>query len=289
MLLMLKAEALRYLAVSDVSVAYSTVPVFVMLLSWYFMNEKMGLPMWASIWLCLCGVVVVMRPAIFFKEWDEETSQTRLIGFLYAFGSAFSLVIMIVLYRLTRNATTKFLGFNSGLVRTIMALFMMMATGRFDEVLDGRYTGTLVMMSKLSFCAIFFLNKALHKESGAFVTTVKFSVDIIMSVILQIAFLDLYPDVWSIAGILLVALSFMLPTCGNTIKPAWTRRRRQQSIQKRRQSLKVAEEQAVANMAATEAPASAVGASCTSTAASTDTVVQMRTNGGAAPVQISQN
>lgn len=107
MSLMLKAEALRYLAVSDVSVAYSTVPVFVMLLSWYFMNEKMGLPMWASIWLCLCGVVVVMRPAIFFKEWDEETSQTRLIGFLYAFGSAFSLVIMIVLYRLTRNATTK--------------------------------------------------------------------------------------------------------------------------------------------------------------------------------------
>ncbi|KAH7934542.1 hypothetical protein HPB51_029093 [Rhipicephalus microplus] len=289
MSLMLKAEALRYLAVSDVSVAYSTVPVFVMLLSWYFMNEKMGLPMWASIWLCLCGVVVVMRPAIFFKEWDEETSQTRLIGFLYAFGSAFSLVIMIVLYRLTRNATTKFLGFNSGLIRTIMALFMMMATGRFDEVLDGRYTGTLVMMSNLSFCAIFFLNKALHKESGAFVTTVKFSADIIMSVILQIAFLDLYPDVWSMAGILLVALSFMLPTCGNTIKPAWTRRRRQQSIKKRRQSLKVAEEQAVANMAAAEAPAAAVAASCTSTAASTDTVVQMRTDGGAASVQISQN
>ncbi|KAH7963326.1 hypothetical protein HPB52_020625 [Rhipicephalus sanguineus] len=287
MSLMLKAEALRYVAVSDLAVAYSTVPVFVMLLSWYFMDEKMGLTMWASVWLCLCGIVVVMRPAVFFKEWDEETSQTRLIGFLYAFGSALSLVIMIVLYRLTRNATTKFLGFNSGLTRTIMALFMMMATGRFDEVMDGRYLATLVMMSKLSFCAIFFLNKALQKESGAFVTTVKFSADIIMSVILQIAFLDLYPDVWSMAGIMLVALSFMLPTCGNTVKPAWKHRRRRQSIQKRRESLKVAEEQALTAMAA--APAAETGASCTSTAASTDTVVQMGTASGAASVQTPRN
>ncbi|KAL1440889.1 hypothetical protein MTO96_009060 [Rhipicephalus appendiculatus] len=289
MSLMLKAEALRYVAVSDLAVAFSAVPVFVMLLSWYFMDEKMGLTMWASIWLCLCGIVVVMRPAIFFKEWDEETTRTRLIGFLYAFGSALSLVIMIVLCRLTRNATTKFLGFNSGLMRTIMALFMMVAAGTFDEVMDGRYMATLVMMSKLSFCAIFFLNKALQKESGAFVTTVKFSAEIIMAVILQIAFLDLYPDVWSMAGIMLVALSFMLSTCGSSVKPAWRRRRRRQSIQKRRQSLMVAEEQALADMTAAEAPTASAGASCTSTAASTDTVVQMGTNSGAASVPTAPN
>ncbi|KAH6939136.1 hypothetical protein HPB50_016108 [Hyalomma asiaticum] len=286
--LMLKAEALRYVAVSDLAVAYTMVPVCVMLLSWYFMNEKMGLAMWASVTLCLSGVVVVMRPAIFFKEWDEETSQTRLVGFLYAFGSALSLVIMIVLYRFTRNATTKFLGFNSGLARTIMSLFMMMAAGRFDEVMDGRYMGTLVMMSKLSFCAIFFLNKALQKESGAFVTTVKFSADVIMSVILQIAFLDLYPDAWSMAGILLVALSFMVTTFGNTVKPAWKHRRRRKSIQKRRQSLKIAEEQAIAAMAAAAA-AAATATSATSTVGSTDTGVHSGATSGAASDRLPRN
>ncbi|KAK8764024.1 hypothetical protein V5799_033367, partial [Amblyomma americanum] len=105
MALMLKAEALRYLVVSDLAVAYTLVPVCVMVLSWYFLGEGMGMAMWTSVSLCLCGIVIVMRPAIFFKEWDAETTHTRLIGFMYAFGSAVSLVTMIVLLRLTRHAT----------------------------------------------------------------------------------------------------------------------------------------------------------------------------------------
>ncbi|XP_065281745.1 uncharacterized protein [Dermacentor albipictus] len=241
--LMLKAEALRYVVVSDLAVAYTMVPVCVTLLSWYFMNESMGLTMWLSISLCLSGIVVVMRPAIFFKEWDEETTQTRLIGFL-------------------------FVNFNSGLTRTIMSLLMAMATGTLDELMDGRYLGTLVMMSKLGFCAIFFLNKALQIESGAFVATVKFSADVIMSVILQIAFLDLYPDVWSMGGIVLVVLSFLVTICGSTVKPAWKNRRRRKSIQKRRRSLKAAEEQDIAAMAAAAAAEAAAAAATSGTASS---------------------
>lgn len=160
------------------------------------------------------------------------------------------------------------MNFNSGLTRTIMSLLMAMATGTLDELMDGRYLGTLVMMSKLGFCAIFFLNKALQNESGAFVSTVKFSADIIMSVVLQIAFLDLYPDVWSMGGIVLVVLSFLVTICGSTVKPAWKNRRRRKSIQKRRRSLKAADEQDIAAMAAAAAAEAAAAAATSGTASS---------------------
>lgn len=255
MSLMLKAEALRYLLVSDVAVANTLVPVCVMILSWYFLGEGTGLAMWTSVSLCLCGIVVVMRPAIFFKEWDADTTHTRLIGFMYAFGSAVSLVIMIVLLRLTRNATNRFLGFNSGLTRTVLSLSMAVVTGEFDQFLDGRFLATLVMMGNLSFCTVYFLNKALQSQSAAFVTTIKFSGDVIFSVILQMAFMDLYPDMWTLGGIALVVFSFVMIACGNVIvPPSWRRRRRRRTSRPRLQPVKSADDEAAAS---TSAPASA--------------------------------
>lgn len=238
MSLMLKVEALQYIVVSDLAVVYTLVPLCVMVLSWYFLGEGMSVTMWTSISLCLGGIIVVMRPTIFFEEWDAEQTQKRFTGFMYAFGSALSLVAMIVLIRITRHATSKFLGFNSGLIRTMLALTMCAGAGSFGDLLDGRFLGMLVMMGKLSFCSIFFLGKALQKESGAFVTTVKFSADIIISVILQMAFLNLYPDFWTIGGILLVVLSFMVTTCGHCIAPpSWREpRRRKSSARSRRHS-----------------------------------------------------
>ncbi|KAK8789176.1 hypothetical protein V5799_021046 [Amblyomma americanum] len=243
MSLMLKAEALRYLVVSDLAVAYTLVPVCVMVLSWYFIGEGMGMALWTSVALCLCGVVIVMRPTIIFEEWNADTTQARLTGFLYAFGSSLALVALIILVRVTQTATSRFVSFNSGLTRTVLVIFMAMASGDFDLFLDGRFLATLVMMGKLSFCTIYFLNKALLTESGAFVATIKFSGDIILSVILQMAFLDLYPDMWTLGGIALVVLSFLMIACQNIVPSLWERRRQRRASRTRRQTLKTTDDE----------------------------------------------
>ncbi|KAH9369961.1 hypothetical protein HPB48_001838 [Haemaphysalis longicornis] len=248
--LMLKVEALQHIAVSDLAVVYTLVPMCVTVISWYFLGEGMSVTMWTSICLCLAGIILVMRPTIIFEEWDTERTQTRVTGFMYAFASAFCLSALILLIRFTRHATREFLGFNSGLIRTTMMLLMCVGAGSFDELLDGRYLGTLVMVGKLSFCAIFFLGKALQRESGAFVTTLKFSGEIIFSVILQIAFLDLYPDVWTIGGIVLVALSFMVTACGHYfVPPSWRQLRPRKSSRPPGQSTWFPEERAAASAA----------------------------------------
>ncbi|XP_077512397.1 solute carrier family 35 member G1-like [Amblyomma americanum] len=198
----------------------------------------MGMALWTSVALCLCGVVIVMRPTIIFEEWNADTTQARLTGFLYAFGSSLALVALIILVRVTQTATSRFVSFNSGLTRTVLVIFMAMASGDFDLFLDGRFLATLVMMGKLSFCTIYFLNKALLTESGAFVATIKFSGDIILSVILQMAFLDLYPDMWTLGGIALVVLSFLMIACQNIVPSLWERRRQRRASRARRQTLK---------------------------------------------------
>lgn len=206
---MLKVEALRYIDVSDVAIVFTTVPIGVMIVSWYLLGEKIHMPQAFSVVLCASGIVIVMRPTFLFPESAAPRDYNRPKGFLYALGSAMALVALVIILRIMAKNTAHFIGFNSGLTRTFLAMVFSILSGNFSEILTGRFLGTLVMTGKINFCAVFFLSKALLKESAATVSTVKFCGDIIFSILVQMVFTREYPDLWSVFGTLLVLGSFV--------------------------------------------------------------------------------
>lgn len=208
MSLMLKAEALSYIAVSDMAIMFTIVPIGVMIVSWYFLDEKIHFPQVVAIFLCASGIVIVMRPRFLFAQSSNTKDIDRLKGFLYALGSALSLVALVIILRIMGKRSTHFIGFNSGLTRTTLAMSFTIMMGDFRDIFTTRYLGTLVMVGKINFCAIFFLSKALQRESAATVSIVKFCGDIVFSIVVQILFTGDYPDVLSVVGTTLVLGSF---------------------------------------------------------------------------------
>ncbi|CAN8020318.1 unnamed protein product [Ixodes persulcatus] len=217
MALMLKVQALRFITVSDMAIVYSTVPIGVMVVSRYLLDEQMRVRHWISVLLCAAGVIVVMRPDAFFKKVESSRQRERVKGFLFGFGSALSLVVLVIIIRSMRNLSGQFLGFNSGLIRSILSLCVAVFTGSFGGLLSGRYLGTLLMLGKTNFCAIDFLNKALEREPAATVAVVKFCGDVICSIVLQIVFTQIYPDWSSAVGSGLVLASCLLVAGGKAM------------------------------------------------------------------------
>ncbi|CAN7939815.1 unnamed protein product, partial [Ixodes hexagonus] len=217
MALMLKVQALRFIAVSDLAIVYTTVPIGVMVVSWYFLDEQLSPRHWIAVLLCAAGVVAAMRPDALFKTFEGSAQRQRVKGFLFGFGSALCLVALVVIVRYMRNITGQFLGFNSGLTRFILSVSAAVLTGSFGGLLSGRYLGTLLMLGKINFCAIVFLGKALERESAATVAVTKFCGDVICSIVLQIVFTRVYPDWSGTVGTGLVLASCVFVAGGSTL------------------------------------------------------------------------
>lgn len=209
-LLMSKGMALTYLTVADVAIIFALIPVAASLGSWLYLREKVHRLQGLSIATGFGGVLMAMRPAVVFAKTGIETMQ--LTGIMYALCCVISMSAVIMVIRYMRNLTHKSLTFNNGCMRVVVAMVAAFVGGSFDRLLSGAFLGSLLLMRKINFCALFFLSKALELESAVVVSTVKLCGDITVSVIFQATFLDVYPDLWTFFGGLFVIASALIVT-----------------------------------------------------------------------------
>lgn len=210
--LLLKAEALRYITVSDMAIMFTIVPIGAMTFSWYFFSERMRVTQAVGIGLCAAGIVIVIRPTSLFGGPGATRHPDRFKGFLYALCSALSLVLLAVILRIMGESSADSVGFNTGLIHTTLAMFLTVISGSFGEIFSRRFLGTLMIVGKIKFCTVFFLGRALQCESVATVSTVKCFGDVTLSILVQMIFMGDYPDWWYAFGATVVLVSFAFIT-----------------------------------------------------------------------------
>ncbi|XP_064479988.1 uncharacterized protein LOC135393507 [Ornithodoros turicata] len=203
-----RAMALVFLQISDVVAIGTLIPMGVSVASAIVLREKIYKLQWIAMILNVLGVVFIIQPASLYGGQGYELN--HLTGVLMALGSVLSIVQLLVVVRYMRNMTALRLSFNCSCSRVALSLAVTMLTGGYRDLFVGRFMGSLVMLSDVNFASLVLLGRALSQETAAAVTTLKQCIDIVLSILVEIIFLNEYPNEWGLAGSTVILFSSFL-------------------------------------------------------------------------------
>ncbi|KAK6636552.1 hypothetical protein RUM43_010214 [Polyplax serrata] len=213
--LMLSFYAFRNMPLADANVIVFSVPVFVAIFARLFLKEPCGMFNVVTVILTLIGVVLITRPPILFNHLvpplasSNENAKTNLWGAVAAFAATLFGANVYILLRALKGLHFSVIMTNFGsfaLVQTFLVTYLL---GTLCIPKCGMDRILIVALAFFSFSGQILLTLALQLEQAGPVAIAR-SADIVFAFIWQILFFKEVPNIYSVAGAVLVTSSVIL-------------------------------------------------------------------------------
>lgn len=230
--LMLSFYAFRHMPLADASVIIFSTPVFVAIFARLFLKEPCGPFNVATVLLTLLGVVLITRPPLLFSRsfpavpsldsaaaYDAtaatvlddaaERSAGQLWGPVAALSSTLFGANAYVLLRALKGLHFSVIMTNFGGFALVYTLLVSWWLGALCWPQCGRDRWLVVALALFSFLGQILLTLSLQLEQAGPVAIAR-SADIVFAFVWQVLFFGETPNVWSVAGAVLVVSSVVL-------------------------------------------------------------------------------
>jgi drug/metabolite transporter (DMT)-like permease len=191
-------QALVLFPLPLVSVGLFSSPIATALLSAPLLGEAVGLRRWMAALLGFAGALVIIRPGAITFSWLA----------LLPFVPALTVGLMDILTRrLTRTESPLSILLCSNIIITLAALVALLLAGEAGwRPVTSEAAGWLILNAMLNLGAHFFMIQALRMGDAAFVAPFKYT-GLIWAFLIGLLWWGYVPDVWTVAGSLLIVVS----------------------------------------------------------------------------------
>lgn len=204
---------LTHLPLADATAVVFTAPVITAIMAAIVLREKFSAFEGVSVMLCFAGVVLVSQPTWIFGSNESNSTDTqavltvpRWVAVLTGLGaSLFASCAYLAVRKMGKGVSVNVMVLYFAVAGTILAPILAFATEGFSP-LDGSVQQTLLLLG----CGIFgyvgqiLLNTGLQLEKAAPATMMR-NLDVVLAFLFQWLVLHEDPNVWSIAGAVLIA------------------------------------------------------------------------------------
>lgn len=213
--LMLSFYAFRNMPLADANVIVFSVPVFVAIFARLFLKEPCGMFNVVTVVLTLIGVVLITRPPILFNELvpplasSNENAKSNIWGAVAAFAATLFGANVYILLRALKGLHFSVIMTNFGSFALVQTLLVTYLLGTLCIPKCGIDRILIVALAFFSFGGQILLTLALQLEQAGPVAIAR-SADIVFAFIWQIVFFKEVPNIYSVAGAILVTSSVIL-------------------------------------------------------------------------------
>ncbi|GFT94812.1 solute carrier family 35 member G1 [Nephila pilipes] len=207
--LYLNLMAYRFLPLAVASIIMSSVPSLVMITARLYLKEPCGLVPSLAVAVTITGVLLSIRLPELLKDTGGVTLSNP--DYLTGLGCAFSCILIL---SITFVALRKMKDIHFSVVLVYFGAIGAIENGTLTHFLSGYslpqcgWDAVLMMLvGVFGFAGHCFLVMAIQAEEAGIVSVIKSSTDIIISLILQVIFFDLTPDIYNMGGAALVIFS----------------------------------------------------------------------------------
>lgn len=200
----------RYLPLSDATVLTSSVPVFVTISARIFLKERCGTFQIIAIVISVFGVALVSKVPLLLVSRTNVYTRESAIGLLASLGSIATESGVYIILRKLHDVNVFVILFNFGVVATAVNAMLTFAFGSFAWTACGVQQYLVIAVGVFSFLSQLALTKALELEEAGPVSVLMAAGDIILAFILDMTLFQDTPDIYTIAGTVLVVSSVML-------------------------------------------------------------------------------
>lgn len=171
-----------------------TSPIFVVLLSAFFLKEKIDSSRWLAVGLGLVGVVVAIRPGCQVFEW----ASLIVLG-----GTLLSALNKILMRRLSKTETTLTITIFPNLA--MMLVLLPVVVGSWKPM-EWSHWLTFILVGGLTASAQYAIAAALKYAEASMLAPIDYS-SFFWVVMLDACVWNVMPDSWTISGALIIVLS----------------------------------------------------------------------------------
>ncbi|CAG2113945.1 unnamed protein product [Medioppia subpectinata] len=239
--LFLRFSAFRYLPIADASVIIFSVPVFVSLFACIFLKEPCGVFQTITVLLTMLGLSLTTKlPIIFGSDGDininsqyvnasipsllvnmtvasdsrQELLANQKLHHIYGVLSALTSTIfassVFIFIRKAKGAHHSVIMFNFGWVAIVETVIITALMDGFSSPKTGTEWLLIILLGIFSFCGQILLTRSLQLEQAGPVAVVRAATDIALAFVWQLWLFHDVPDMWSIAGALLVTTCIII-------------------------------------------------------------------------------
>ncbi|GFY70336.1 solute carrier family 35 member G1 [Trichonephila inaurata madagascariensis] len=200
--------AYRFLPLAVASIIMSSVPSLVMIAARIYLKEPCGFIPSLAIMITVAGVLLSIRlPELLKEGGGAVTNPNYYAGLGCAFGCVIILSVTIVSLRKMKDVHFSVVLVYFGVIGAIENGSLVYLLAEYSLPECGWDATLMMLVGVLGFFGHCFLVMAIQVEEAGIVSIMKSSTDIIISLILQIIFFDLSPDVYNLGGAALVIFS----------------------------------------------------------------------------------
>lgn len=189
-------QALSLLPLPVVSVGLFTSPLVTALLSGLLLSEIVGVRRWAAALLGFAGVLIIVRPA------GTDFTWLSLLPFIPALTIG---LYDIVTRRLTQTDSPLSILMWSNVI-IVLAAIVLLLVGPVSRPVSPEAAAWLVLNAILNLGAHFFMIQALKLADASLVAPFKYT-GLIWAFVIAFLWWGYAPDVWTLAGSVLIVLS----------------------------------------------------------------------------------
>ncbi|CAL8110017.1 unnamed protein product [Orchesella dallaii] len=205
----LQFYALNYIEIGDVTVISFTTPVFVSILAYFFLGEKLGIVPVLIALITLIGIGIITRPPIL--SGSQEFDPFNLIGVALALGCMGFATFTYVALRWLKPVHYALVTFFYGLISVIECGICAVAIGVFQFPQTLEHWLLAFGLGALAFAGQSLFTLALKFEDAGPIALIR-TCEVIFTFLWQIIFLGQLPDAFSIIGALLILLCVLVTT-----------------------------------------------------------------------------
>jgi S-adenosylmethionine uptake transporter len=185
--------AVVYLPLADVMSFYMAGPIYVAVLSYFFLGEKVGWRRWSAILIGFVGVIIILKPG----------SAGLGIGSLIALAGSLAFAILIVMTRMLRGVS------DTSLVtwQTVASLVVggVMATGSWTQA-SAFDTGAMLLLGVVACIAHLLITRALKLAPASMLAPLHYTL-LLWAAIFGLVFFGDIPGPRTLAGAAIVVMA----------------------------------------------------------------------------------
>ena len=203
--------ACRYLPLAEATIIMSTVPLVVTIMARILLKEPFGLFHGVSLVSTISGVLLVLRvPEMLLNRNGIHFDLLQVAGLLAAVGSVLLHSLSDVYLRKLREVHFSIMMLYAGAIGIIensvlggIFITFELPNCDWDQIL-------CICFGSFSFISTCFIILAIQVEPVGLVAVQKSSFDILIIIVFQIIFFNIYPNLYAICGVCLVVASLTM-------------------------------------------------------------------------------
>lgn len=199
--------SVRFIPPVDTTGIFGAEPVFVLFIAHFALKERLGKYEIFVTFAMLAGIILVTQPGFIFQVGEPGSGSDQLIGIGLSLLGTLMLSVVDCMCRMMKLSDGLFLS----LVQAMAAVFFVLAALGFRMTqVPTLYEWVFIVGAGAAGCTgRICVTFAMKYEKASYVSSVV-AVEVILTVILQIIILNIYPNWISIIGSLLVASCILL-------------------------------------------------------------------------------